>query len=147
MQLFKKKKLVLPELPAKSGVKKEEETEILSDAVFPDELPELEIKSKTFESPETELDEVSLDAKPISMPKMREIGKEKLERGFVSTEKYKEILSEINAIKIDFDNVDFWIARAAELNSQRNEKTDAMQNDLEEISKRLMFIEDALFGG
>lgn len=158
---FKKKKLVLPELPSQAIPipKKEEEIELLAEDV-PAELPALKAMPKPISKapipktapptlpPMKPLPNLPVQEKEIAVEKPVSMPIEVIEKhGFIDMEKYKEIMMEINSTAIDFDNIEFEVGRVIELKDERNEKIDDLQDNLEEIGKKLMDIENTLFGG
>ncbi len=146
---FKKKtpksSLALPPLPE---LKKEAETKLSFEDV-PEELPELEVKPKTgkavIKSPDEEFivsEETHADAK-----KSKEIPIHSEKGKYISAERYKNLLGEMNNTNIDLGNIDFGLSRAFEIKNHKDSMTEKLQGNLEEVGEKLMGMEETLFGG
>jgi len=138
----KPKVLGLPPLP---GSKKEEEITLLPEEGFiPEELPQLEpkpgekVEGEKYEGP-------VFPTVPEEEPE--KVVKAEIVQKFVRTDRYKNVISEINNMNADFDTINFEVAKIVELKNERNGKIDSLQNTLEETSKKLMYVENILFGG
>jgi hypothetical protein len=115
--------------------------------LIPEELPELETKQNSFVEPaegalfpEIPEERVLKTSKPLA------IKKGPIEK-FIKTETHNNIFSQISEIMTDFDNMDFEISRVIDIKDQRNTKIDNLQDSLEDVSKKLMSIDNTLFGG
>ncbi|MBN2421331.1 hypothetical protein JXB27_03575 [Candidatus Woesearchaeota archaeon] len=109
---------------------------------IPSELPPLEEPAIKVPEKETEVTEVPVETEPVS-PTLRQRGN----NVFIKTETHKEILTGLVDISADFENIDDEIDSVIETKTERYEKIDALQNNLEEVSKKFMLIDQTLFGG
>lgn len=142
MWSFKKKRnLELAQNP-------EEEITLLPEegAFVPEELPELEISAKeeAITMPIKELPSVRIIK--TERPSKIMAKEEEIDR-FMKMDRFKGVVSKINDMNIDFSSMEGEINRAVELKEQRNEKINNLQNTLEDVSKKLMLIDNTLFGG
>ena len=101
---------------------------------------ELPTEGPTFPEIPEELHEEPKQEMPI-------IEKIPSEDKFLRADNFKHIASEISSINIDFDNINLEISKTSEIREARNTKTDSLQNTLEEVGKKLMYVEKTLFGG
>ncbi len=140
---FRKKEVKGIELPLFTASKSKEIIELLPEEFIPEELPPLDVKMVPAK-PEAAYKGPVFPTLPAHRPMVKERG---VTQPFISTELYKDILSQINNTSVDFDKIDFEIGRAIEFNETRSEKTDGLQRSLEEISKKLLYVDATLFGG
>jgi hypothetical protein len=137
MWLFKSKKQATPVQISPVPMPEKEEIELI-----PEELPPLEgsMPVSTIQVP---------SKGPVfpEIPEEREMKVEIIKDKFIKTAVFNDTTAGINSIQTDFANMDFEIARVVQLKSERDGKIDALQDTLEEIGKKLMHIEQTIFGG
>ncbi len=130
---------------------------------IPDEIPELEIKSRIAPQqnvksnvivPEKEDSEINLMASEEQVeqkPQQIQFAKKEptiqKQDKFISTETHNAVLASINSIGSAFGNMDDEIGQTMTLQRTRNERIDNLQSTLEDASKKLMIIDQTLFGG
>jgi hypothetical protein len=150
MWLFKKKEASKIELPPLPGLQpqKSDEIELLpEEEMVPEELPPLEVKMQ-MPSQESRPQPIQ-----ITMPvaEQRAVRAQKptreLIQRFLKTDDFQSVVLELNGISNDFDTMDYEIERIVELKTIRNQKIDGLQSTLEDVSKKLIFVENTLFGG
>jgi hypothetical protein len=142
---FKKKgveTLDLPPLPRKGD---EEITLLPENGVVPEELPLLQ-KPSRIEMPQKEIP-VTETISSMPKPATRKVSKAVISEKFMRMDDYKKVLGEINEIDSGFDNIESEVSRIVEVKDSRHEKIDMLQGTLEDVSKKLIIIENTLFGG
>ncbi len=124
-----------------SSSKGVDEITLLPEDGIPDELPTLQ-ESAPIQSIQIP---ISIDMpkreEPVKRPQIMPAEK------FLKMDKYKGILLGINDVNSEFDNIDSEISKVIDLKDSRNTKIDSIQDNLEDVGKKLMFIENSLFGG
>jgi hypothetical protein len=117
------------------------EIEIIPDELLeiPNELPQLQEKTMmTFPEKEIEQPMVHVE-RPKKTIETKDV--------FIKTETHKSIISGINEVVFDFDRINNEIERITDIKTSRYEKIDGLQSTLEEVGKKLMTIDQSLFGG
>ena len=146
---FKKKRMDVLELPPLP--KKELENISFLPEYIPEDLPPLELKNEPerpkneISMPENEISAEEQSPEVIQVPVKRE--KSSVPRKFLKMDKYHFILSEITGLNNNFDSISFEISKVCELKEKRDSRIDELQISLEDVSKKLMFIDNTLFGG
>lgn len=143
---FKKKKfeaLDLPPLP------KQEDKEIMPTMTEEEPLmqfPEVPSEDIPDEIPPLELNE---EQEGVSEPVIETAKQEKyvIKHKFMKISKYQEIMGEIMNLNNNFSNIDYGISRVFELKGSRDSRIDSLQISLEDVSKKLILVDDTLFGG
>lgn len=143
---FKKKTVKALNLPPLPPLEREPEeiTLLPEEGQIPEELPALELPGMKSEPSEIVTEEPIVTAQ---MPKLAKRLVEQPEDKFIKIEEFKTLLQKINEITMDFDDIDDGIEKVIELKDERGNRIDNIQDTLEEIGKKLIFIEDTVFGG
>lgn len=146
---FKKKdisSLDLPPLnpPRPSSFTANKETELIRGEV-PSEIPPLDLPA--IKVPEKEVTEEDISETPVEMEPVQPALKPRGNNVFIKTETHKEILTGLTDISADFDSMNEEIENVIETKTERYEKIDALQSNLEEVSKKFIMIDQTLFGG
>ena len=138
----KKQKAEAPALPALKLPTADEESVILSQETdLPDELPPLEDKPRVNIPEKIELD-VPVEKKEMPVQKMQ--GKKET---FIKSESHNIIVSAFDDASNIAEDIDTDISNSVSVLEARNSKTDALQHNLEEVSKKLIDAERMIFGG
>jgi len=144
---FSKKKVQGIDLPPLTSPKAKlsDEIELIPEElpVIPEELPSLEEKSVSV--PEKEYEG------PVfpSIPEEKQAAAKEIEiaEKFISSGTHNTIIGSMNDVLSDFDNLDYELSRVIELKTTRYEKIDGLQTALEEIGKKMISVDNILFGG
>ena len=119
-----------PEFPEAPPLPKELETE----APPPEELEE--------EKPEDVIEEESFET-PSEKPKRR-VAEGPL---YIKIDKYRAVLKEINKIKADFEKSENVLSSMVEIKASEDKELESWKHGLEEIRKKLSFIDGTIFEG
>ncbi len=154
---FNKKKQVATDLPPfLDSNAKEQEIELI-----PEELPPLEIKGQVMEESkpmmsgreimqtETMIPTAASEeiiTTPITRSRPTMIKHEPMQK-FIKMDTHSRILSNISSITADLNGINTELNHADNVKTSRYEKIDDLQSSLEDISKKLMQIDNSLFGG
>lgn len=144
---FKKKTPKIPELPPLPITNIEQKAEEI-----PEELPPLELKSEKIQPAE---EETSMYESPEPLEKTIQQKPEFSKQGirfasgekFMSSDAFQNIASNINSMTMDFNEIDIEIGKILGIDNAKGEKMESLQGTLEETGKKLMFIDNSLFGG
>ncbi len=147
---FKSKKIETLQLPPLPPMSDSEDISLMPEEV-PEELPPLE-ELNTNHTPR----EVSNpDSEEGVMPDMN-IPPQSITRGkfispksekFIMMDKYKELLGKLVSTNEELNNVDSEFSKIMKLKEEKDSKITTLQNSLEETSKKIMLMENTLFGG
>ena len=66
---------------------------------------------------------------------------------FIIMDKYKEILTQLVSTNDELNNVDSEFSKVMKLKEEKDSRIDALQSSLEETGKKIMLMENTLFGG
>ena len=66
---------------------------------------------------------------------------------FIKTETHKAIIETINDVSYDLENVNKDVTRISSIKENRYERINDLQSSFDDISKKLMIVDQTLFGG
>ena len=152
MWLFSKKKQegILPPLPVpKAPAVNADEIELIPEDLpeIPSEVPSLDFKKQTIAIPQKEMTEPSMmtvipATRVVAMRAVKETASK-----FIKTETHQNVVLGINEINNDFDLMNIEVERVIELKGSRDQKIDSMQTTLEEVGKKMLEMDQIMFGG
>lgn len=149
---FKSKKietLQLPPLPSKFDNDVSSLPELPEE--IPEEIPPLEelnankaLVQQT--SPDVGAEFPEIPAMPENVVKKERFAIPSKDK-FIMMDRYKELLTQLVSTNEEFHSIDSEFSRVIKLKEEKDSKIDALQNSLEETGKKMMFMENTLFGG
>ncbi len=114
--------------------------------IFPKKMPEISEEKGLAETRPIEhkpIEEISEDLKEVE-EKLRIRPKKSI---FVSSNKFRGMLSEIKTSKKKLSDIKTAIGGAGELKSKKDKEFEIWREELEDIQRKLIFIDKTLFGG
>ncbi len=146
---FKSKKietLQLPPLPSKID---DGDISLLPEEI-PEEIPPIE-ELKTNQTPVWEANPdveefPEIPSQPVNAVKKGRIVVPKVEK-FITMGRYREILTQLVSTNEELNDVESEFSKVMKLKEEKDSRIDALQNSLEETSKKMMSMENMLFGG
>ncbi len=113
-------------------------------AEFPTAPPIPEALNTEEISPEEEKHDTGI-AESFEMPEE----KPEIKAGpiFIKIDKYRDVLKEVNKIKADFDKSKSILSSMVEIKASEDKELESWKYGLEDIRKKLSFIDNSIFGG
>src|SRR3989338_11629394 len=146
---FKTKKIETLQLPPLPGKFDNEDISLLPEEI-PEEIPPLEeLKNEQQASPDIEgepMPETEMPFQQVNIAKKQRFVMPSSEK-FITMDRYKEILTQLVSTNEELSSVDSEFSRVMKLKEEKDSEIDALQNSLEETSKKMMLMENTLFGG
>jgi len=116
----------------------------------PPEFPEAPPLPEALEVGEAPIEEEKPETnfmEPFEMPS--EKPERKLEKGpiYIKIDKYRAVLNEINKIKADFEKSKSILSSMVEIKASEDKELESWKYGLEDIRKKLSFIDNSIFKG